>query len=183
MTRSPVVSPSNFPPRLSREEVDAQVSRLDSIHAANSQLLDEAYKRLLAIAAAHAAVIAACIAGFEGLFDSSVLGASLLTEAIDFLRKAALVVGCIGLLLTFFAIANNYGEVQRVARQHASNLRFTLQEKRLLRALSGEVLSGEPNSYLRRGVAGLACMAAIFGLAAAAGCFVLAGIAGILAGG
>ncbi|MNT74531.1 hypothetical protein D3C72_2133560 [compost metagenome] len=109
--------------------------------------------------------------------------ANLLPEAIDFLRKAALVVGCIGLLLTFFAITNNFGEVQRVARKHASNLRFTLQEKRLLRALSSEILPGDPNSYLRRGVAGLACLAAIFGLAAAAGCFVLAGLAGIFAGG
>ncbi|OCP23098.1 MULTISPECIES: hypothetical protein [unclassified Ensifer] len=183
MTRSPVVSLSNFPPRLSREEVDAQISRLDSIHAANTQLLDEAYKRLLAIAATHAAVIAASIAGFDALFDRSVLGANLLPEAIDMLRKAALVVGCVGLLLTFFAIANNYGEMQRVARQHASNLRFTLQEKRLLRQLSSEILPGDPRSYLRSGVAGLACLAAIFGLAAAAGCFVLAGIAGFLTGG
>ncbi|NRP19377.1 hypothetical protein LPJGGPFB_02632 [Ensifer adhaerens] len=183
MTRSPVVSASNFPPRLSREEVDAQVSRLDSIHAANSQLLDEAYKRLLAVGVAHAAVIAACIAGFDGLFERSVVGANLLPEAIDFLRKAALVVSCLGLLLTFFAIANNYGDVQRVARKHASNLRFTLQEKRLLTRLSSEILSSDPNSYLRRGVAGLACLAALFGLAAAAGCFALAGIAGLLAGG
>lgn len=183
MTRSPVVSASNFPPRLSRDEVDAQVLRLDSIHAANSQLLDEAYKRLLAIAAAHAAVIAACIAGFDGLFDRSVMGANILPEAIDFLRKAALVVSCIGLLLTFLAIANNYGEVQQLARKHASNLRYTLQEKRLLTTLSSEVLAGDPKSYLRGGVAGLACLAAIFGLAAAAGCFVLAGLVGILGGG
>ncbi|MGF6176838.1 hypothetical protein [Ensifer sp. 4252] len=183
MRGSPVVSVSNYPPQLSREEVEAQISRLDSIHAANSQLLDEAYKRLLAIAAAHAAVIAACIAGFNGLFDSSVLGADLLPGAIDFLRKAALVVGCIGLLLTFFAIANNYGEVQRVARKHATNLRFTLQEKRLLTKLSSEILPGDPRSYLRSGVTGLAFLAAIFGLAAAAGCFVMAGIAGILAAG
>lgn len=183
MTRSPVVSASNFPPRLSRDEVDAQVLRLDSIHAANSQLLEEAYKRLLAIAGAHAAVIAACIAGFDGLFDVSVLSASFLPEAIDFLRKAALVVGCIGLVLTFFAIADNYGEVQRVAHKHASNLRYTLQEKRLLTTLSREILPADPRSYLRSGIAGLACLAAVFGLAAAAGCFVLAGLAGILAAG
>ncbi len=182
MTRSPVVSPSNFPPRLSREDVDAQVSRLDSIHAANSQLLDEAYKRLLAIAGAHAAVIAACIAGFSGLFEASGTGANLLPQAIDLLRKAALVVSCIGLLATFFAIANNYGEVQRLGRKHASNLRYTLQEKRLLTTLSREILPGDPKSYLSGGVAGLACLSAIFGLAAAAGCFVLASIAGFLPG-
>ncbi|MDF8354702.1 hypothetical protein [Ensifer adhaerens] len=174
MRGSPVVSVSNYPPHLSREDVQAQISRLDSIHAANSQVLGDAFKRLLAIGAGHAAVITACIAGFDALVDRSVLTGGLLPDAIDILRKFALTVSALGLFLTFWAIGNNYGEVQKEARRHAVKVATTLREKRLLLSLSQDVLNRDPKSYLLAGVGGFACLCAIFGLAS------LAGIAGLV---
>lgn len=174
MRGSPVVSVSNYPPHLSREDVQAQISRLDSIHAANSQVLEDAFKRLLAIGAGHAAVITACIAGFDALVDRSVLAGDLLPDAIDILRKFALTVSALGLLLTFLAIGNNYGEVQKEARRHAVKVATTLREKRLLLSLSQDVLNRDPKSYVLAGVGGFACLCVIFGLAS------LAGIAGLV---
>ncbi|WP_429807502.1 hypothetical protein [Ensifer sp. B1-9] len=183
MRGSPVVSVSNYPPHLSREEVEAQISRLDSIHAANSQILEDAMKRLLAIGAGHAAVIAACVAGFDALVDRSVLGGDLLPDAIDILRKIALTVSALGLFFTFLAIGNNFSEVQKEAKRHAVKLATTLREKRLLLSLSQDVLNRDPGSYVLMGVGGLACLCVIFGLAAAAGCFGLVMAMGIAVGG
>ncbi|HEV7305764.1 hypothetical protein [Ensifer sp.] len=183
MRGSPVVSVSNYPPHLSREDVEAQISRLDSIHAANSQVLEDAFKRLLAIGAGHAAVIAACITGFDALVDRSVFAGDLLPDAIDILRKFALTVSALGLFLTFLAIGNNYGEVQREAKRHAVKLATTLREKRLLVSMSQDVLKRDAKSYLLAGVGGFACLCAIFGLAAAAGCYGLVIAMGLISGG
>ncbi|MGE6785703.1 hypothetical protein ACQKGL_24595 [Ensifer adhaerens] len=171
MRGSPVVSVSNYPPHLSREDVQAQISRLDSIHAANSQILEDAFKRLLAVGAGHAAVIAACITGFDALVDRSVFAGDLLPDAIGILRKIALTVSALGLLLTFLAIGSNFRLVQKEARRHAVKLATTLREKRLLLSLSQDVLNRDPKSYLLSGVGGFACLCVIFGLAAAAGCY------------
>lgn len=183
MRGSPVVSVSNYPPQLSREEVEAQISRLDSIHAANSQVLEGAFKRLLAIGAGHAAVIAACIAGFDALVDRSVLASDLLPDAIDLLRKFALTVSALGLFFTFWAIGNNFAEVRKEAKRHAVKLATTLREKRLLLSLSQDVLSRDPKTYVLAGVGGFACLCVIFGLAAAAGCYGLVIAMGLLIGG
>ncbi|WP_158665045.1 hypothetical protein [Ensifer adhaerens] len=183
MRGSPVVSVSNYPPHLSREDVEAQISRLDSIHAANSQILNEAYKRLLAVGAGHAAVIAACITGFDALVDRSVFAGDLLPGAIDILRKFALTVSALGLFLTFLAIGSNFRLVQKEARRHAVKLATTLREKRLLLSLSQDVLNRDPKSYLLSGVGGFACLCVIFGLAAAAGCYGLVMAMGLLAAG
>lgn len=182
MRGSPVVSVSNYPPHLSRQEVEAQISRLDSIHAANSQILDEAYKRLLAIGAGHAAVIAACITGFDALVDPSVLAGGLLPDAIDLLRKFALTVSAFGLFLTFWAIGSNFGEVRKEAKRHAVKLATTLREKRLLLSLSQDVLNRDPKSYVLSGVGGFACLCVIFALAATAGCYGLVIAMGLIAG-
>lgn len=183
MRGSPVVSVSNYPPQLSREEVDAQISRLDSIHAANSQILNEAYKRLLAIGAGHVAVIAACIAGFDALIDRSLFAGGLVPDAIDILRKFALAVSTLGLLLTVWAIGNNYREVRKETRRHAVKLATTLREKRLLPSLSQNVFDRDPKSYVLSGVGGFACLSVIFGLAVVAGCYGLVITMGRLAGG
>jgi hypothetical protein len=183
MRGGPVVSVSNYPPQLSREDVEAQISRLNSIHAANSQILEDAFKRLLAIGAGHAAVIVACITGFDALVDRSVLTGDLLPNAIDILRKFALAVSALGLFLTLWAIGNNYGEVQQEARRHAVKLATTLREKRLLLSLSQDVLNRDPKSYVLAGVGGFACLSMICGLAAVAGCYGLVMAMGILAGG
>ena len=183
MRGSPVVSVSNYPPHLSREDVQAQISRLDSIHAANSQVLEDAFKRLLAIGAGHAAVITACIAGFDALVDRSVFAGDLLPDAIDILRKLALTLSALGLFLTFLAIAGNFRLVQKEAKRHAVKLATTLREKRLLLSLSQDVLNRDPKSYLLSGVGGFACLCVIFGLAAAAGCYGLVIVMGRLAGG
>lgn len=183
MRGSPVVSVSNYPPQLSREEVEAQISRLDSIHAANSQILSDAMTRLLAIGGGHAAIIAACVAGFDALVDSSIFGGDLLPDVIGILRKVALTVSAFGLFFTFLAIANNFGEVQKEAKRHAVKLATTLREKRLLPSLSQDVLSRDPGSYVLMGVGGLACLCVIFGLAAAAGCYGLVIALGMIAGG
>ncbi len=183
MRGSPVVSVSNYPPHLSREEVEAQISRLNSIHAANSQVLDEAFKRLLAIGAGHAAVIAACITGFDALVDRSVFSGGFLPDAIDLLRKFALTVSALGLFLTFLAIGNNFGEVQKEAKRHAVKLATTLREKRLLLSLSQDVLNRDPKSYVLAGVGGFACLCVIFGLAAATGSYGLVIAMGLIAAG
>ncbi|WP_139354005.1 hypothetical protein [Sinorhizobium sp. A49] len=183
MRGSPVVSVSNYPPQLSREDVEAQISRLNSIHAANSQILEDAFKRLLAIGAGHAAVIVACITGFDALVDRSVLAGDLLPNAIDILRKFALTVSALGLFFTIWAIGNNYGEVQKEAKRHAVKLATTLREKRLLISLSQDVLDRDAKSYLLAGVGGFACLCMIFALAAAAGCYGLVIAMGLLMGG
>ncbi|OCO98996.1 hypothetical protein BC374_17080 [Ensifer sp. LC13] len=163
--------------------MEAQISRLDSIHAANSHILDEAFKRLLAIGAGHAAVIASCITGFDALVDRSVLTGDLLPVTIDLLRKFALTASALGLLLTFLAISSNYGQVRKEAKRHAVKLATTLREKRLLLSLSQDVLNRDPKSYVLAGVGGFACLCVIFGLAAAAGCYGLVLAMGFLAGG
>ncbi|MEI2296852.1 hypothetical protein [Ensifer sp. MJa1] len=174
---------SNYPPQLSREEVEAQISRLDSIHAANSQILSEAYKRLLAIGAGHVAVIAACITGFDALVDRSVFAGGFLPDAIGILRMFALAVSTLGLLLTVWAIGSNYRVVRKETRRHAVKLATTLREKRLLPSLSQDVLDRDPKSYVLSGVGGFACLCVIFGLAAAAGCYGLVITMGRLAAG